>query len=328
MATLCGFPNTRVYFMDMLGMGLSGRPKFPTIKVKGDPHAAETVQSRVSQAESFFLDSFEDFAKKEKLDKFTLIGHSLGGYLSTSYAIQNPHRVNKLVLVSPVGIPRSPYGSYEDEVAQASQHPKAGLEREFSEDQLETSTTTSTKAIGSKDSAVNKGEKETTQTKYEPKVKAPSGWWTHLWEANVSPFSIVRFSSFAGPKLVSRYASRRFAAFDPETQGDLFKYLYNIYGLKGSGEYCLAHILAPMAYARWPLIDRFNKLSPNIPVSFIYGENDWMDVKGGYDALKVIQNKADASPLQKQRSKVTINPRAGHWVFLVSGESHSHVHDA
>jgi pimeloyl-ACP methyl ester carboxylesterase len=42
------------------------------------------------------------------LDKMVLFGHSLGGYLSTCYALQNPDKVEKLLLVSPVGVPPAP----------------------------------------------------------------------------------------------------------------------------------------------------------------------------------------------------------------------------
>lgn len=262
LAAMCSIPNSRIYLMDLLGMGLSGRPKFPHIKVKGDPNTSENIKSRVSQAEDFFLDSFEDFAKKEKIDNFTMIGHSLGGYLSTAYALRRPERVNRLILISPVGIPKSPYHNDEEEEAKVGEN-RIPVERELREDQRQTTSGQASSSRSSLASSPSESSKTADKLKMPPKT-----WWTYLWEKNISPFSLVRVSSFMGPKLVSRYAARRFGLFPPEVQTDLFGYLYSVYGQPGSGEYCLAHILSPGAFARWPLITRIKQLQGDIPVSF------------------------------------------------------------
>ena len=41
-----------------------------------------------------------------ELDNFVLIGHSMGGRISTKYTIENPEKVNGLVLLSASGVPR------------------------------------------------------------------------------------------------------------------------------------------------------------------------------------------------------------------------------
>jgi pimeloyl-ACP methyl ester carboxylesterase len=43
-----------------------------------------------------------------QLDKFVLLGHSMGGFLAASYAIQYPKRVKHLILADPWGFPERP----------------------------------------------------------------------------------------------------------------------------------------------------------------------------------------------------------------------------
>jgi cardiolipin-specific phospholipase len=44
-------------------------------------------------------------------------------------------------------------------------------------------------------------------------------------------------------------------------------YLLNLTLMKGSGEYCISHLLAPGAHARMPLVDRIAALK--IPITFV-----------------------------------------------------------
>lgn len=69
--------NRPVYAFDTLGFGRSSRPKF-----KKDP----------AEAEIEFVESIEAWRKEMKLEKFVLLGHSLGGFLATSYALKYPER--------------------------------------------------------------------------------------------------------------------------------------------------------------------------------------------------------------------------------------------
>ena len=60
------------------------------------------------QAESFFVDGLEQWREAMGIDKMILLGHSLGGYLAAVYALRYPERVQKLILVSPAGVPAKP----------------------------------------------------------------------------------------------------------------------------------------------------------------------------------------------------------------------------
>jgi cardiolipin-specific phospholipase len=84
-----------IYALDMLGWGLSSRPSFAQIV---DRTSAKT-------AEDFFVESLEAWRAENKIDRMVLAGHSMGGYMSVAYCERYPERVERLLLLSPVGVP-------------------------------------------------------------------------------------------------------------------------------------------------------------------------------------------------------------------------------
>lgn len=66
-----------VHAFDLLGFGRSSRPPFPT-----DAELAEDQS----------VTSIEQWRQTVGLERMILLGHSLGGYLATSYAIRYPDR--------------------------------------------------------------------------------------------------------------------------------------------------------------------------------------------------------------------------------------------
>ncbi|GAM19161.1 hypothetical protein SAMD00019534_023360 [Acytostelium subglobosum LB1] len=79
-----------VYAIDLVGFGRSSRP---------DPTQFKTPDD----AEKLWVDSINQWASEVGLDNFHLLGHSLGGYISTCYTLQHPERVKSLVLADPWG---------------------------------------------------------------------------------------------------------------------------------------------------------------------------------------------------------------------------------
>jgi cardiolipin-specific phospholipase len=317
--------NWKLYALDMLGMGRSSRPSFDVVKAKDR-------EGKAREAESWFVDALEEWRVKRGIDKMTLMGHSLGGYMAVCYALKYPGHLNKLILASPVGIPEDPYAADDH----APEPQSSTLQNEF----------------------VQPGSQTAHQSQPQPPKRKMPWWLTSLWDANISPFSLVRLTGPIGPRLVSGWTSRRFSFLPEDEAQALHDYSYSLFRQRGSGEYALAHVLAPGAFARSPLIRRIQGvgrqfLEPHaetlpddaasnppsvdaatvarvrretgIPVVFMYGENDWMDVNGGHASVEKMMAErkkalARASEEEKEREngeyKVTVIKKAGHHVYL------------
>lgn len=144
-------------------------------------------------------------------------------------------------------------------------------------------------------------------------------WVTVLWEANFSPFMFVRLP-IVGPKFASGWTTRRFGSLPTlQEQQAMHTYAYQIFRLSGSGEYALAYLLAPGAYARRPLIERVKGLQNDTvlkKVTWIYGSMDWMDVDAGREASEMLSDI---------ESNVIVVDSAGHNVHLDNPEGFNRV---
>ena len=236
----------RTYAVDLLGCGLSGRPKF--------------VAKTREEAEDFFVDALEKWRIEMGLSDIILLGHSLGGYLSTCYALKYPNHVKKLILVCPAGVDQRP------------------------------------KDLAPRNSYIYKTFR-----------------WA--WNKGVTPGMIIRFFGPLGPSMCSKYTRSRFASIDrgwthgeclPEETIDSFsEYMYHVLAQKGSGEHALRYLLAPGAWAHVPLQSRMDEL--DIPLTFIYGQKDWMNWKAG-DSICKSKGEGIAQLYRIDKS--------GHYTFL------------
>jgi len=286
LAQWAGHRGTDVFGVDWLGMGRSARVPF-TIKSKRDD-----IPGRVYEAESFFVDSLEEWRIKMGLEKMTLIGHSLGAYFSVVYALRHPTRVHKLILLSPAGVPHDP----NNLTMPSRELTDTGDSESSMGDFAVTASAAEVKRIREEQKAMK--EKESRSRRL----------LTYLWEEGWSPFQVVRSTLFWGPMLVGKYSSRRFSGLIEDETRDIHDYILNITLAKGSGEYCISHILAPYAHARMPLVDRVSALK--IPITFVYGEHDWMDPQGGLQSLENLRKAGNYD------SKMYNIPYAGHHVYL------------
>lgn len=93
--------NRPVYAFDLLGFGRSSRPTF---------------SSDAEEVETEFVDSIEEWRQEMKLDKMVLLGHSLGAYICSAYALKYPENIQHLFLVDPWGFQELPSTSEYNEM--------------------------------------------------------------------------------------------------------------------------------------------------------------------------------------------------------------------
>uniref|UniRef100_A0A3P8TVR7 (Lyso)-N-acylphosphatidylethanolamine lipase n=1 Tax=Amphiprion percula TaxID=161767 RepID=A0A3P8TVR7_AMPPE len=236
-----------VYAFDLLGFGRSSRPAFPSDAVK---------------AEEQFVDSIEQWRQSVGLENMILLGHSLGGYLATSYAIQYPSRVSHLILVDPWGFPDRP--------------------------------------------------------KTQPQPPAPR--WVKAIASVVSlfnPLAVIRAAGPWGPGLVNRFRpdfKRKFEdLFDDDT---MTEYIYHCNAQTPSGEVGFRAMAASLGWAKNPMLERVDQLSPSIPITMLYGAQSWVDSSSG-DRVAEIRGQA--------HTRVLLINQASHHVYADQPEQFNKV---
>lgn len=178
-----------------------------------------------------------------------LAGHSFGGYLSGHYTLKYKKYVKKLFLLSPFGVPKRDF-----------------TDEEFADRYEEYLTKAGPRA----------------PPKFAFKVSRKV--WTNQW----SPFGILRKSPRCFQNyILNRYVRRRIGGdLSPEELLDYKEYMRMTLLRKGSTEYALFALFDHYCYSKLPLDDVGKLPTLDIPVSFMYGDRDWMKRVGEHDCLK------------------------------------------
>jgi len=259
-ATATSSSSTDVYALDLLGCGRSSRPDF----------TARTTE----QAESFFVDSLDRWRAANGIDRMCLAGHSFGGYMAGVYAMRYPHRVSRLILLSPVGVPQQP-ADYQQRLSHMSTPQRA--------------------LFGLVNTLWQRG---VTPNQF---IKAAGPYGRGLIDRYVTrrfPDSPVNVLSDVMAEEVSVGMDVDMAAATPGMDKPAVSdYLYQMIVAPSSGDRALSLILKPGAFAHQPLIDRMpaalvpsssTALGHSIPTVFCYGASDWMDEKAGANTAAAI----------------------------------------
>ncbi|CCC68455.1 hypothetical protein NCAS_0B03710 [Naumovozyma castellii] len=114
-----------LYATDLPGNGLSKNKSFFSVmygneymKVKYEENNKFSIKylnslkdqtNSIKHSEDYYIDAIREWQLSNNLPKINLVGHSFGGYLSFKYALRYPDNVNKLCLVSPLGVESNLY---------------------------------------------------------------------------------------------------------------------------------------------------------------------------------------------------------------------------
>ncbi|KAI9342761.1 Alpha/Beta hydrolase protein [Zopfochytrium polystomum] len=287
----------------------------------------------VAAHEAYFIDALDAWRRAVGLTDrpFSLVGHSLGGYLSAAYALKfstaaaahrtapqpSPARIDKLILVSPFGLPPVPASLSRSHPIDTSQRRSGGA-----------------------------------------RVSLALRLLLASWSNNLTPQGLLRSVGTAfGKRLTQRMVAARFPRLGAEEHALIAQYLYGISTGPAAGEFALnalmrvvvgrrddgddvetddddgpstpgrrRHRPPPRAtdgglYARSAMEPRLQRgLSTAVlPVTLLFGDRDWM-LTSDVLALPMVRTR---------RAEVGIVTRAGHHLYLDNpDEFHAKLRDA
>lgn len=310
----------RIHAIDLLGFGLSSRPKFPDFGTK--------TKEEIYQTEDWFIDSMEEWRKRRGIERFVLIGHSFGGYLSCAYALKYNHLVSsangvsqrmidKMILVSPVGVERN-RGSLLANTPPLSAQVSTN---EFNKENATNPEVSLSQELNADQESIVRGEVPqdhwSDPKEGESNTRKLVRW---LWNKNALPFSILRRAGPARSKWISRWTTHRFSHIyytNPEHFQNLHDYFYRVFNGSGSGEYAITRVLQFGALARLPLLDRCPDkfVAMGLPTLWLYGDKDWMNEEAGYEMTKEINRLVEKKGEGKLASFGVLK-NAGHHLYL------------
>lgn len=237
-----------VYAIDMPGFGRSGRPKISGSIAK-DEALIFLIQAVEEWYKAVFLHASPQTAVADggaaagdstrPPPRLVIVGHSFGGYIGGKFAVQYPHRVQKLILVDPFGLDRPPSEDIDARLADKSRTQRAAIwaaKTIF----YSIGTPAFLRALGPVGAEVFHGRKGDRLTQQ----------WAPV---------------IANPKAVADYV------YHSNVRGELGWYLLSklVHGM-GAGIGEGFHILMPLKD------DLCTRLSPDIALAFVLGAHSWI----------------------------------------------------
>ncbi|CAI4038007.1 hypothetical protein SMKI_04G3460 [Saccharomyces mikatae IFO 1815] len=195
----------------------------------------------IQMYEDFYLDKIEQWRIDNKLGKVNIVGHSFGGYLSFKYAAKYPNSVEKLCLVSPLGVERNIWS----------------INNNFRSNTLYT--------IGFEDPSSKFYSKRNMIPKY-------------LFERQ---FQLLRMMGPVGAKLCWNYIMAAYSRVPSLAYKEyIFELFYGKGGIPEVTTEIFKGLFSRCILAKDPLMDSLHYLNVR-KLMVVYGQYDWMNKKAG-----------------------------------------------
>ncbi|KAL5107992.1 1-acylglycerol-3-phosphate O-acyltransferase ABHD5 [Taenia crassiceps] len=259
--------SRRVYAFDLLGFGRSSRPPFP--------ETAEGVEDK-------FVEMIEEWRKNVKLDKFILLGHSMGGFIAASYALSHPERIVHLVLIDPWGFTgleesKKPYPS--------------GVRGWVIKRLASFRSLTTMRIIGPFGlNAMRKVRQDFEQVYFQTSASA-----NESFEVDDDHNDFEHANSWSSDKnqpaqfKMGLSKTSRFDSLSPYDSSVVYNYIYHINVRNPTGEDAFKN-MSLMGWAVRPMLPRMRNLKASVPITFVYGGRSWLDFSSGLSTRELRPN--------------------------------------
>ena len=206
---------------------MSGRPDY---QIKHD------FESTVA----YFVESIHAWVSQQPelvSEKFTLLGHSMGGMFAGYYALTHPHCVNRLIFMSSVGLTNTPDWA---KVPNFMQNIQSSYLATY---------------------GANFAERMLSESSFTPFDSYRIGGY-YMGRAGIKKGMRRRVGEGVLSETQIEYMTT---------------YIYQMMVCKKSSELMLSKIIRPFVYMPQSLEDRLPSLKAHkIPMAFLYGEFDWV----------------------------------------------------
>ncbi|KAH3669191.1 hypothetical protein WICMUC_005030 [Wickerhamomyces mucosus] len=256
----------KLYTLDLPSIGLSTPKPFKVdykatkynLKLNKDTgvfdlkyESKDKAIDAVKATEDYYISALEEWRKENKLGKINLVSHSFGGLLSFNYGLKYPENVEKLVLVSPVGMEKSIFSINNSTTSGLVQTKNPGLSNYF-------------------------------RPQLIPSIISRYGFTiTKL----LGPLGIKLISKYLALRYNRTNSSKNFQQIDDFIHYTLLLFYQNSNSFQNLKVLSNQHLLALN-----PILDNIHKINGKFPVMLMYGQFDWMNSNAGSIANSLLSN--------------------------------------